>query len=336
LQDGQDLFCILKILFILSANASVRLDFILSAATLFSFDMNLPRKLFAICAGLLLALNVLAQDANTSTNGARDDVSKNYLQIQEQIHATQLAIEENQQAAADTAKSNADMLAARLQTLEQSVAAQHGADAEAARQTQRLTLFLAGAFGLAGLGIMLLMVYFQWRAFTQLAEISSHHQAAIANAGMVHQLAAPGRATVESSNARLLDVVGQLEKRINELEGGQKLLPDIAAAKSGDPLADIQKLLDGNQPQAALDAAEKFLAAHPANAEALVKRAVALEKLGRNDEALANCDRAIAADGTLAIAHLHKGGLLNRLRRYDEALDCYERALVAQEKKAKG
>jgi tetratricopeptide (TPR) repeat protein len=330
------LFCILKILFILSANASVRLDFILSAATLFSFDMNLPRKLFAICAGLLLALNVLAQDANTSTNGARDDVSKNYLQIQEQIHATQLAIEENQQAAADTAKSNADMLAARLQTLEQSVAAQHGADAEAARQTQRLTLFLAGAFGLAGLGIMLLMVYFQWRAFTQLAEISSQHQAAIANAGAVHQLAAPGRATVESSNARLLDVVGQLEKRINELEGGQKLLPDIAAAKSGDPLADIQKLLDGNQPQAALDAAEKFLAAHPANAEALVKRAVALEKLGRNDEALASCDRAIAADGTLAIAHLHKGGLLNRLRRYDEALDCYERALVAQEKKAKG
>jgi tetratricopeptide (TPR) repeat protein len=95
-------------------------------------------------------------------------------------------------------------------------------------------------------------------------------------------------------------------------------------------------LLDGNQPQAALDAAEKFLAAHPANAEALVKRAVALEKLGRNDEALASCDRAIAADGALAIAHLHKGGLLNRLRRYDEALDCYERALVAQEKKAKG
>ena len=330
------MFCILKILFILSANVSVRLDFILSAATLFSFDMNLPRKLFAICAGLLLALNVLAQDANTSTNGARDDVSKNYLQIQEQIHATQLAIEENQQAAADTAKSNADMLAARLQTLEQSVAAQHGADAEAARQTQRLTLFLAGAFGLAGLGSMLLMVYFQWRAFTQLAEISSQHQAALANAGAVHQLAAPGRATVESSNARLLDVVGQLEKRINELEGGQKLLPDIAAAKSGDPLADIQKLLDGTQPQAALDAAEKFLAAHPANAEALVKRAVALEKLGRNDEALASCDRAIAADGTLAIAHLHKGGLLNRLRRYDEALDCYERALLAQEKKAKG
>jgi tetratricopeptide (TPR) repeat protein len=189
---------------------------------------------------------------------------------------------------------------------------------------------------------MLLMVYFQWRAFTQLAQITAQQQALIANANGVHQLAAPGRATVESSNARLLDAVGQLEKRINELEGGQKFLPEIAAAKStttatgsADPLAETQKFLDANQPQLALESVDKFLAAHADSAEALVKKAVVLEKLGRNDEALAVCDRAIAADGSLAIAHLHKGGLLNRLRRYDEALNCYELALVAQEKKAK-
>ena len=297
--------------------------------------MNLHRTFLTLCAGLLLAAKAFGEDTNAAPAAPHDDVSNNYLQIQEQIHATQLAIEQSQLAAADAAKSNANVLATRLQALEQSVAAQRSTDSEAARKTQQLTLFLAGAFGLAGLGIMLLMVYFQWRAFTQLAEISSHHQMAIANAGAVHQLVAPGRATVETSNARLLDVVGQLEKRINELEGGQKLLPDIAAAKNGDPLADIQKFLDGNQPQAALDATDKFLTTHPKHAEALVKKAVVLEKLGRNDEALAVCDHAIAADGTLAIAHLHKGGLLNRLRRYDEALDCYERALVAQEKKAK-
>lgn len=309
------------------------LDFVLSAATLFTFDMNFHRKFLTFAAGLLLALHVVAQDTNAVPGVTRDDISNNYLAIQEQIHATQMAIEQSQQVAADTAKSNADVLAARLDSLEQSVAAQHNADAEAARKTQQLTLFLAGVFGLAGLGIMLLMVYFQWRAFTQLAEISSHHQAAVTNAGAVHQLAAPGRATVESSNARLLDVVGHLEKRIHELESGQRFLPEIAAEKSADPLADTQKFLDANQPQLALEAADKFLAAHPEDAEGLVKKAVVLEKLGRNDEALAVCDRAIAADGTLAIAHLHKGGLLNRLRRYDEALDCYERALVAQEKK---
>jgi tetratricopeptide (TPR) repeat protein len=297
--------------------------------------MNYHRKFLAASLGVLLTANIFAQDTNTAFGPTRDDVSNNYLQIQEQIHATQLSIAESQQVALAAAKSNADALATRLQSLEQSVTAQRNADAEAARKTQQTTLLLAGAFGLAGLGIMLLMVYFQWRAFTQLAEISAHHQMAIANAGAVHQLAAPGRATVESSNARLLDVVGQLEKRINELEGGQKLLPEIGAAKAADPLAETQKFLDGNQPQLALEAVDKFLATKPANAEALVKKAVVLEKLGRTDEALAVCDRAIAADGTLAIAHLHKGGLLNRLRRYDEALDCYERALVAQEKKAK-
>jgi len=316
------------------------LDFVLSAATLFSFDMNLHRKFLAVGAGLLLAINVFAGDTNPAPSSASDDVSDNYLEIQEQIHATQLAIAASQQAATDSAKSNADVLAARLDSLEQTVATQHSADADAARKMQQLTLFLAGAFGLAGLGIMLLMVYFQWRAFTQLAQLAAPSQAAIANADAVHQLAAPGRATVESSNARLLDAVGQLEKRINELEGGQKFLPEIAAGKSipnsaTDPLADTQKFLDANQPQLALEAVDKFLASHADNAEAFVKKAVVLEKLGRNDEALAMCDRAIAADGALAIAHLHKGGLLNRLRRYDEALDCYERALVAQEKKAK-
>jgi len=297
--------------------------------------MNVHRIFLTVGVGLLLAISIFAEETNEIPGVTRDDVSNNYLQIQEQIRATQLAIEQSRLAAADAAKTNADALAARMQSLEQSVAAQRNTNTEAARKTQQLTLLLAGAFGLAGLGMMLLMVYFQWRAFTQLAEISSHHQAAIANASAVHQFAAPGRATVESSNARLLDVVGQLEKRIHELESGQKFLPEIAAGKpSTDPLAETQKLLDANQPQPALESVEKFLTSHPAHAEALVKKAVALEKLGRNDEALAICDRAIAADGTLAIAHLHKGGLLNRLRRYDEALDCYERALLAQEKKA--
>ena len=296
-------------------------------------NLNFNRKLLTAGAALLLAARIWAQDTNGAAPVTRDEVADNYLHIQEQIHATQLAIESNQQAAVDAAQSNATVLAARLETLEQSVAKQRTSDAEAARKTQQLTLLMAGAFGLAGLGIMLLMVYFQWRAFTQLAEISSQQHAAIANASAVHQLAAPGRATVESSNARLLDVVGQLEKRIHELESGQRLMPEITGSKPSNLLAETQKLIDDNQPELALEAVEKFLATNPEHAEALVKKAVALEKLGRTDEALASSDHAIAVDGTLAIAHLHKGGLLNRLRRYDEALDCYERALLAQEKK---
>jgi tetratricopeptide (TPR) repeat protein len=315
---------------------------------------NFNRKFFAVCAVVFLAAQVFAADTNVPpavtpaitpaitpavipavTPGiTREEVADNYIHIQEQIHASQLAIEQNQQVAVDAAQSNANVLAVRLLSLEQSVAKQRAGDADAARKTQQLTLMMAGAFGLAGLGIMLLMVYFQWRAFTQLAQISSRHHAAVADAETIHHIAAPGRATVEASTAQLLNVVGRLEQRIHELESGQKMLPEITGAKPVNLLAEGQKYLDANAPLKALECFDKFLSAQPTHADALVKRAMALEKLGRDDEALAAYNRAITADGTLVIAHLHKGGLLNRLRRYDEALNCYEQALLGQDKKS--
>src|SRR5665213_316299 len=303
-------------------------------------NLNFNRNLLTAGAALFLTARLFAVDTFTAdTNDysavTRDEMANNYLQIQEQIHASQLAIESNQQAAADAAKSNADVLTARIKSLEQTVATQRTGDADAARKTQQLTLFMAGTVGLAGLGIMLLMVYFQWRAFTQLAEIWQRQHLALADAGSVHQLAAPGRATVETSNAQLLNVVSRLEQRISELESGQKMLPEITKAKPPDLLTEGQQYLDANAPLKALECFDKFLSLHPERAEALAKRAAALEKLGRDDEALAYYNRAIAADGTLVVAHLHKGGLLNRLRRYDEALNCYEQALLAQDKKVK-
>lgn len=299
-------------------------------------------SLFFIAAALLLAAPIFAEDTNGTanvTNGStavtRDEMANNYLQIQEQLHATQMAIEQNQEAAMESGQSNTLALAERLQELEQMVAKQRASDTDSARKTQQLTMLMAGSFGLMGLGIMLLMVYFQWRAFTQLAQISGRQNVMMANGDAVHQLAAPGRATVEASTSQLLDVVGRLERRINELETGQKLLPEITSAKPVDLLTEGQKQLDANMPQKALECFDKILAAQPGRADAMVKRAMALEKLGRDDEALAGYNRAIAADNSLVIAHLHKGGLLNRLRRYDEALNCYEQALVGQDKKAK-
>ena len=297
-------------------------------------NLRFCQKLFSVCASLFLTAQLFAADTNGVAPVTRDEMANNYLQIQEQLHATQLAIEQNQEAALEMAQSNALVLQARLQALEQTVASRHASDADAARKTQQMTLLMAGAFGLVGLGVMLLMVYFQWRAFTQLAQISSHQHAAIANAEAVHQLAAPGRATVDASTAQLLNVVERLEQRISELEGGQKLLPEIANVKPADSLAEGQKFLDANNPQKALECIDRFLSAHPDRADALVKRAAALEKLGRDEDALACYNRAIAADNSLVIAHLHKGGLLNRLRRYDEALNCYEQALLGQEKKS--
>jgi tetratricopeptide (TPR) repeat protein len=294
-----------------------------------------PKLLFP----LALAITLLAMPARAQTNSAaitnNDAVVNGYLQIQEQLYATQMAIADIRAAAADDAKRNAETIAARLEALEQSVAAQRNADAEAARRTQQLTLLLAAGFGLAGLGIIALMFYFQWRAFTKIAEISAQQNAALANAGAVHQLAGPGRAAVETSNSRLLDVVEQLERKIIELENGSNLLAVSADAKSLDLLVEGQTLLDAGQAQKALEVFDRLLAVQPDHAEALVKKSAALEKLGRLPAALDACDRAIARDGGFTLAFLQKGGLLNKLNRHDEALDCFEQGLLAQKKKAK-
>jgi len=287
-------------------------------------------------AGLLLAAKVFAADTNFATVFTNDAVANGYLQIQEQLHATRMAIEASSLATAEDAKKNADALNARLQSLEQTVSAQRASDAEAARKTQQLTLLLAGVFGLAGLGILLLMVYFQWRAFAQIAQISAQQHAAIANASAVHQLAAPGRATVEVSNARLLDVVNQLEKKISDLENGGRLLAATPGGKAADRLAEGQRFLDANQPQQALAVFEHFLAAQPDHTEALAKKATALELLGRLNEALACCDQVLAKNSSYKPVLMQKGGLLNKLNRHAEAIDCFEQALLAQEQKAKG
>jgi tetratricopeptide (TPR) repeat protein len=292
--------------------------------------------LFLIVLTLAWLANPAAAQTNfVATNAPNDSVANGYLQVQEQLHAARLAIEENRQIAVDEAKKNSEALALRLQSLELAVSAQHNSEAESARKTQQLTLMLAGAFGLVGLGIMLLMVYFQWRAFSQIAEISAQQNSMLANASAVHQLAAPGRATVEVSNARLLDVVGQLEKKIHDLESGGRLLADTAPAKPVEGLSEADRLLDANQPQKALAVLEKFLTAQPRHANALLKRGVTLEKLGQLEVALASCDQAIAADKNLTMAYLQKGGLLNKLNRHPEALDCFEQALLAQDKKGR-
>ncbi len=296
---------------------------------------------FALIFPLFLtALLLAAMPVNAQTNNVgaitNDAVANGYLQIQQQLHVTQLAIEANRQLAAEESQKNADALAARLQSLEKTVELQRASDTDAARKTQQLTLLVAGGFGIAGLGILLLMVYFQWRAFSQIAQISAQQHLAIAHASEVHQLAAPGRATVEVSNARLLDVVSQLEKKIADLESGSRLLAATPGEKTADLLADGQRFLDDDQPQKALEVLNHFLAAQPDHTEALAYKATALELLGRLNEALACCDQALAKTPAFKPALLQKGGLLNKLNRHAEAIDCFEKALLAQEKKAKG
>jgi tetratricopeptide (TPR) repeat protein len=91
-----------------------------------------------------------------------------------------------------------------------------------------------------------------------------------------------------------------------------------------------EALLDLKQPGRALVCFEEVLALDSHHAKAHVKKAAALEQLGRLDEALACYDHALALDDTLADAYVGKGAIYNRLERYREALECYEQAAHLQ------
>jgi tetratricopeptide (TPR) repeat protein len=332
------------------------------------------KKLGIFC--LLVALPLASLRAADATapvfpgsqeNPASNDVLRAYLQVQEQLHDTQLAIEHSRQEAQAAAAQDATALSNRLQAIEQSLLAQRASEMETARHTNYLLLTIVGIFAVVGLAAALLTAYFQWRAMSRLADISAALSAsrglafptAAALAASEHEALTNG--SVTQSNARLIGVVQQLEKRIAELEHttglplqevtpttngngvGEEPLqphPELALESTGDEkVGQVAKLLERGQillnekPEEALSVFDEVLAADPNNAEALVKKGTALEKMRQPQEALECYDRAIAADGSLTIAYLHKGGLCSRLEKYGEAMECYERALHTQEKK---
>ncbi len=310
-----------------------------------------------MCGGWFFCPPVFAGPANQlsqppSTDTTTQSVVNGYLQIQAQLHDTQLAIDDSRAES----KRTADALTARIQSLEETLATQRVNEVEMSQKNEQFTVLLAIAFGLLVVAAVLFMAYLQWRAVARLVELAALRPQEFS----LGSRAAPplvSSVAVEQSNARLSGAVELLQKKILELEhsarvplagktpaatNGSHKKPDpknanLTASDRAECVANLltegQALLDAQQPEKALECFEVALGLEPKHAEALVKKGGALEKLGRNDEAVACYDRAIAADGSLTIALLHKGGLFNKLARYDEALQCYEQALRTQEKK---
>jgi tetratricopeptide (TPR) repeat protein len=313
--------------------------------------------------------NAVATAAMTDDAAASNDTLRAYLQLQEQIHETQLAIKRAARESELAALQNAVALSNRLKAVEQTVDRQRTHELEIVRAMMNI----AGAFVVFGVFALLLTAYFQWRAVSRLSEIVAALPFS-RGLGVAPAMAALGvgdnQLLLEQTNSRLLGALERLEKRILEIErgGGNHLtngkaaggadenksdvkagaaesLPETSARSSADStlsnhagqvvmlLGKGHALLSQDQPEQAIACFDEALALDPNHAEILVKKGDALEKLRRSQEAIECYDRAIAVDGSMTIAHLHKGGLLNRLERFDEAMQCYEQALRTQEKK---
>ncbi len=239
------------------------------------------------------------------------------------------------------------------------------------QSSSRFVLVAAGVFALIGFLVLLFTGVQQFIAVNRLAKVAAAlppgralgagNLSAALGLGGSHWM---GFDPVEQSSARFLEIIGRLEKRIQDMEQAAQARPPLPepAAPNGDPAANaahsdeaaeehgaepvnsetaakIVMLLGKGQTLLRLDQAENALACfeaalelEPDNAEALIKKGGALERLQRLDEALACYDRVIAGDSSKTMAYLYKGGVFNRMERYSEALECYEQALRTQEK----
>jgi tetratricopeptide (TPR) repeat protein len=90
-------------------------------------------------------------------------------------------------------------------------------------------------------------------------------------------------------------------------------------------------LIEAGRAKEAVACYDEILRAEPNNAEALVRKGVALEHLKRDEDALECYNLAIRADRRKTLAYLCKGAVCSRLKRHAESVESYEQALRTEE-----
>jgi tetratricopeptide (TPR) repeat protein len=294
---------------------------------------------------------------------------RSYLQVRDQLHATQLAIANSRAETEATARAQATAIAEKLEAIKSAMEAERQrqqvemlrTNAERERQqmeaqrSNRTVLWVAVGFGAIGLLAMLFMPLVQLRTINRIAEVATQRPATPAPAGLLQNDmdTLPGP-TVDRSNQRLMSVIERMEKRIFELEHtavhplttapaieskgqngsdspphGSLAIDD--AARVAVLLGKGKFLLSTNKPKEAAACYDEILEIDPNHAEALVKKGAALERLKQDDDAIRCYERAIDVNRKMTLAYLSKAGVCNRLGRYDEAMECYEQALQTEE-----
>jgi hypothetical protein len=152
------------------------------------------------------------------------------LRLQEQVHATRLAIEEYSQEAKVAATQNAEALNKGMQAMQKAFSAERARESDAMRSlseaTQRsnkVMLIVMGTFGALVFLIMLILTYFQWRMSRSLDGISAGWPAALGyGPGSAVSVLGPGDSRlvqgglVEQSSLRLLAAMEQPARRLHD------------------------------------------------------------------------------------------------------------------------
>src|ERR1051325_1511532 len=223
-----------------------------------------------------------APAAKSEESGSQEAL-RSYLQLQEQLHATELAIERNRKEAELASARNAEAVANRLQAIEQSLAFQRAKELDAMQGANRVMLIVAGSFAAVGFLAMLLMAYFQWRTVNRLAEISVNLPPS-RRLGPAVAFPALGSgetplvtvSPAEQSNQELAGALEKLQQRIHELEhtshsslaenhppgNGAPKAAEAAGVESDPEAARLQSILGKGQSLLSLDNIEGALACY--------------------------------------------------------------------------
>src|SRR5690348_5671907 len=128
------------------------------------------KKFGILCVFLAVSLaNLQAANGDSATNesllpaptSGSNEALRAYLQLQEQIHDTQLTIERNRLQAQMVAAQEGAAVSNRLNAIEEALAFQKTNDLIEAEHTNRMLMGVLAIFATVGLFAVLLMVYFQ-------------------------------------------------------------------------------------------------------------------------------------------------------------------------------
>jgi tetratricopeptide (TPR) repeat protein len=277
---------------------------------------------------------------------ASPETLRSYLQIQEQLHNTQLAIERNRQETEAANVRSAELLQGRLALIEKSLASQRLDELKDLQRSNRLALIAAGIFAVIAFLVLLFTAFLQWSAVNRITTLAaalpgSHalgagHLPAALGMGETQLV---GSGAVEESTTRFVGTIQRLEQRLHEMENA--LLSKRALAETAATHGNGNGNGNGNGHSERTDGA----AAGPTNGEAspvpvskeaaamnlLLSKGETLLKLDQMEGALACFEEALNLDSANAEALVRKGLALERLQRLDEALLCYDRAIAADD-----
>jgi tetratricopeptide (TPR) repeat protein len=268
---------------------------------------------------------------------------QSFLQMQTELHATQLAIEQSRKETREAAAQNVEALTKGLQSIEQKFSSERVQELEALQvagqamqRSNKEMILVVGALAVMAFLAMLIMSYLQWRTSSSLAAMSAAWPTALeysagAAVPTLNAVDLPGdrSRSVERSNQRLLVAIQQLEERIHVL--GQRARAELVSGNGAGSLG-------GNGGSGARSNDKRLAGAaelarkdeHSRIAELLSQAHAMLE--GNNPEAALVCiDEVLALEPDHSEALVKKGATLERLQKLNEAIQCYDRAIAVDD-----